>query len=63
MHGSATKEDLQIAINAKYNDISFVNEDESDSFAVLLTHLAKEGLINWDKPKWSDIKKMRKPKK
>lgn len=63
VHGSATKEDLQIAINAKYNDISFANEDESDSFAVLLTYLIKEEIIEWDKPKWSDIKKLRKLKK
>lgn len=62
VHGSATKEDLQIAINAKYNDISFANEDESDSFAVLLTYLVKENLIDWEKPKWSEIKKLRKPK-
>lgn len=62
VHGSATKEDLQIAINTKYNDILFANEDESDSFAVLLTYLVKEDLIDWEKPKWSEIKKLRKPK-
>lgn len=62
IHGDATKEDLQIAINAIYNDIKFRNEDESDSFAVALTFLIEHELFDWEKPKWSDIKKLRKPK-
>lgn len=62
VHGSATKEDVAITINARYNNI-FANEDESDAFAVALTVLIKEGLIEWEKPKWADIKKLRKPTK
>lgn len=50
LNGNATKAQLQVAINTKYNDIIFNNEDESDSFAVCLTYLIKEGLIDWVKP-------------
>jgi Holliday junction resolvasome RuvABC endonuclease subunit len=50
LKGDATKAQLQKAINVKYNDITFANEDESDSFAVCLTYLIKEGLIEWVKP-------------
>jgi len=50
LKGDATKKQLQQAINAKYNDITFANEDESDSFAVCLTYLIKEGLLDWEKP-------------
>lgn len=50
LKGTATKKELQQAISIKYNDITFSNEDESDSFAVLLTYLIKEGLIEWEKP-------------
>lgn len=50
LKGDATKAQLQKAINAKYNDVTFANEDESDSFAVCLTYLIKEGLIEWVKP-------------
>lgn len=50
LKGDATKAQLQKAINAKYNDIIFANEDESDSFAVCLTYLIKEGLLDWEKP-------------
>jgi Holliday junction resolvasome RuvABC endonuclease subunit len=61
VHGSATKEDVAIVINTRYNDI-FANEDESDSFAVALTCLIDKGLIEWEKPNWADVKKLRKPK-
>ena len=61
LFGSATKEDVENAIKVKYNHI-FSNEDESDSFAVCLTHLIKKHGFKWDKPKWSEIKKLRKPK-
>lgn len=63
VHGDATKEDVANCIKAKYNDVSFSNEDESDSFAVALTFLIDTELITWEKPKWSDIKKLRKPLK
>jgi Holliday junction resolvasome RuvABC endonuclease subunit len=62
VHGDATKEDVANAINTKYNDIIFQNEDESDSFAIAITYLVENGLIEWEKPNWAEIKKMRKPK-
>jgi Holliday junction resolvasome RuvABC endonuclease subunit len=61
--GDATKAQLQKAINAKYNDITFANEDESDSFAVLLTYLIKEGIIEWSKPEVVKKKRVAKKKK
>lgn len=57
LKGDVTKKELQEAINTKYNGISFENEDESDSFAVCLTYLIKEEIIEWVKP---EIKKKRK---
>lgn len=62
VHGSATKEDVANAIlsNAKYNDLSFRNEDESDAVAVAITYLIDRELLEWEKPKWSEIKKLRK---
>lgn len=60
LKGDATKKQLQQAINTKYNDIKFENEDESDSFAVCLTYLIKEGLLEWDKP---ELPKKRKTTK
>lgn len=61
VHGSATKEDLQNTIKAKYNYI-FSNEDESDAFAVAITALIDNELMEWEKPDWNDIRLMRKPK-
>lgn len=61
VHGSATKEDLANCIKAKYNYI-FSNEDESDAFAVALTALIENELIEWEKPDWNDIRMMRVPK-
>lgn len=66
VHGNATKEDVANAIltSAKYNYISsFNNEDESDATAVAITYLIDKGLVFWEKPSWSEIKKLRKPKK
>jgi Holliday junction resolvasome RuvABC endonuclease subunit len=60
--GDATKAQLQNAINAIYNDITFANEDESDSFAVLLTYLIKEKLVDWVKPLPEKKKATRKKK-
>lgn len=48
--GDATKEQVQKIIKNNYVDVEFANEDESDSFAVLLTYLIKEGLIDFEKP-------------
>jgi len=62
VHGNATKEDVANSIKTKYNDITFRNDDESDSFAVCLTCLIEHDLIQWDKPVWSDIVAMREPK-
>lgn len=57
LKGDATKRQLQDAIKAIYNDIIFMNEDESDSFAVVLTYLIKENVIEWVKP---EVKKKRR---
>jgi Holliday junction resolvasome RuvABC endonuclease subunit len=62
LKGDATKAQLQTAINAKYNDITFENEDESDSFAVCLTYLIKEGIIVWEKPELPKKKRATKKK-
>ncbi len=63
VHGSATKEDVANSIKTKYNGITFKNEDESDSFAVMLTFLIDHEILEWEKPKWADIKKMRESNK
>lgn len=54
--GDATKKYVQDTIHKVYPSIEFDNEDESDSFAVALTYLIKNELIEWDKNK---IKKMK----
>lgn len=59
IHGNASKEMVSIAIKTKYNDITFKNDDESDSFAVALCFLVDKGLIEWEKPKLSEIKKIK----
>lgn len=48
--GDATKKVVQDAINLRY-DVEFNDEDESDAFAVLITYLIKNELIEWVKPK------------
>jgi Holliday junction resolvasome RuvABC endonuclease subunit len=63
VHGDATKEDVANSINTKYNDIIFQSEDESDSFATAIAYLVENGLVEWEKPNWADIKKARKQKK
>ena len=60
VHGSASKEDVANAIMQVY-DVEFENEDESDSCAVVLTCLIEKGVIEWHKPSWASIKKLRKP--
>lgn len=47
--GDATKKYVQDTIKKVYPDVIFNNEDESDSFAVALTYLIKNKLIEWDK--------------
>jgi Holliday junction resolvasome RuvABC endonuclease subunit len=48
--GTATKAEVQRVIRNNFVDVEFANEDESDSFAVALTYLIKEGLIEVEKP-------------
>ena len=64
VHGSATKEDVanSILTSTTYNYLKFKNEDESDAVAVALTYLIDKELVEWKKPKWSEIKKLREPK-
>lgn len=50
INGNATKKQVQKIIKEKYPQINFANEDESDSFAVLLTYLIKENLVTYEKP-------------
>lgn len=58
--GDATKKDVRDTIEKVYPDVVFSNEDESDSFAVALTYLIKNSLIQWEKP--AAVKKPRKKK-
>ncbi|ALS22081.1 crossover junction endodeoxyribonuclease RuvC [Paenibacillus naphthalenovorans] len=60
VRGDATKKFVQDIIQVAYPDIVFNNEDESDSFAVALTYLIKNKLLEWDKKKY---KEMLKPKR
>lgn len=62
LHGDATKEEIANAIKAKYNDIKFRNDDESDSFAVVLTFLIDHELIEWEKPETKKKIVKQKPK-
>ncbi|GIN25602.1 crossover junction endodeoxyribonuclease RuvC [Bacillus sp. FSL W8-0445] len=48
--GNATKVQVQKIIKNNFVDIEFANEDESDSFAVVLTYLIKNNLIEFEKP-------------
>ena len=48
--GNATKPQVQQIIKNNFVDIEFANEDESDSFAIALTYLIKNELINFVKP-------------
>lgn len=48
--GNATKAQVQKVIKNNFVDIEFANEDESDSFAVVLTYLIKNSLIEFEKP-------------
>lgn len=61
LHGDATKEDLANAIINTYPDLTFANDDESDSFAVVITHLVYCGLFNWIKPDREYIESLRVP--
>ena len=45
--GDATKKQIQEKIAKAYPDVEFANEDESDAFAVGLTHLIKTKRIKF----------------
>ena len=60
--GDATKAQVQKIIKNNFVDVEFANEDESDSFAVALTYLIKEGLIEFEKPIVEKKKKKATPK-
>lgn len=64
VHGNATKEDVANAIltSETYNDITVNNEDESDAVSVAIAYLIDKELIEWEKPNWADIRKLRQPK-
>lgn len=47
--GNASKEKVRKKIEMVYPDISFNNEDESDAFAIALTWLIKNGIVEWNK--------------
>lgn len=49
LKGTATKKDLQDKIKTIYSNIEFKNEDESDAFAVSLSYLIKNKVIDWKK--------------
>lgn len=48
--GDATKAQVAKVIQNNFVDIEFANDDESDSFAVALTYLISNGLIEFEKP-------------
>lgn len=60
--GDATKKQVQEIIIKKYDYLVFDNEDESDSFAVVLTYLIKNDLIVFEKPEVKPKKKTTKKK-
>lgn len=47
--GNSSKEVVRKAIEKRYTDMEFTNEDESDSFAVGVTHLIKCHGMKWEK--------------
>lgn len=60
--GTAEKVELKSIIEERF-DVTFTNTDESDSFAVALTYLIKNGMP-WTKPRaltQKDLKSLKKP--
>jgi len=49
LSGNATKKQVQEEIKKRYPDVVFKNEDESDAYAVGLTHFIKTGKLEWVK--------------
>lgn len=62
--GDASKKEIQEVISLKYPDVTFQNEDESDAFAVGITYLIKNKLLNWtlDDVKGQLVKSKKKSK-
>jgi len=44
-HGHAKKYLVEQSLNREYPDVRFANNDEADSFALIITHLRKEGIL------------------
>ena len=57
--GNATKKQVQEEIKKRYPDTVFKNEDESDAYAVGLTHFIKTGKLEWVKDVVVKEKKVR----
>jgi Holliday junction resolvasome RuvABC endonuclease subunit len=49
IRGDATKKLVRHAIESKYPDVKFDDEDQSDSFAIGITYLIENKLIEWNK--------------
>lgn len=50
-NGRAKKDELREALESKFPNTTFKNEDESDALGVAITGLINDGLIEWDIPK------------
>lgn len=48
--GNSKKEEVESVIKLNYPSINFENNDQSDSFAVMITHMLKSGVIK----KWKN---------
>lgn len=48
IHGNASKDLIRKTIQNRYPELSFANNDESDSFAIVTTYLIRNKIINWD---------------
>jgi len=59
LSGNATKKQVQEEIKKRYPDVVFKNEDESDAYAVGLTHFIKIGKLVWVKDVVVKEKKVR----
>lgn len=49
VRGDASKKLVREKIEKKYPDVKFDDEDQSDSFAIALTYLIENKLIQWNK--------------
>ena len=58
--GNATKEMVKSEILKRYPDLVFDNLDESDATAVALTQLIEVGIVEWEKPADTPVKKSKK---